>query len=437
MRNLHLSRFLRTRQKGDRVALFHALHPEPVYLSTSCWKEAENNLDLLAETVTADLTAKGLLVRPGEDEKVLTETKQLISEKHDRPIILYLMLAQHCTRACVYCPIPELERQFGQQLLSEEDALAAVGLWERHIATLPKVPEHYLIFYGGEPLLNRSLIPRVIAHVRDRQAEGALPETVRFLVPTNGDLVDTEFARFCSEHDITVAVGLDGRLPEEDSYRVGRKGENLHDQTVRAIELLRATGTTTHASVSITPKNVEMLSEISRFLTRLGVERFGFNLMKSSWLKEQFPGEALEPFYRKAARAILRNARENSDGATEYQWEKKFDAFQGQFFPVDCTCYGNQIVVQPNGTLSNCPFRHANLGHVRQVQTEFRIANATVVQNLRTRLLPHPDDPSWASALYGGGCAWGTNDLLHDEGALDLGAMILAEEALDEFLWRD
>lgn len=112
-------------------------------------------------------------------------------------------------------------------------------------------------------------------------------------------------------------------------------------------------------------------------------------------------------------------------------------AFRSQdFFPVDCTCYGNQLVVRPNGLLSNCPFSGGDLGHVQSVNADFRIAKTEVVQQWRCRLplLHSAFDDLDAMALCGPGCAWGAMDS-GNLMAVDQELTAFSQEIFDDLIW--
>lgn len=118
--------------------------------------------------------------------------------------------------------------------------------------------------------------------------------------------------------------------------------------------------------------------------------------------------------------------------------EKKLSAFNtGDFFPDDCTCYGNQLVIHPDGQISHCPFHDTRLGHVRHVGPDFRIHTTSVVREWRRRFpICHSgfDGVDWKS-LCGAGCAWGCGELHGDTFAVDEGSKILGEEVFNELIW--
>lgn len=108
----------------------------------------------------------------------------------------------------------------------------------------------------------------------------------------------------------------------------------------------------------------------------------------------------------------------------------------GNYFPVDCTCYGNQLVIRPNGRISNCPFSGSDLGHVQTVHSRFRIAETDVVRDWRRRLpLVHKAfQDNDAKALCGPGCAWSARDL-GDLLAVDSALTSFSEEVFNDLIW--
>ena len=436
-----VSRYLRVRERRGSVVVFHELHPDPLYCGKSEW-------ELLVQDVAAfrqaglyqKLVSRGLLVTcDADDDRDLREVTDRLERRMGQPTILYLMLAQGCNFACKYCPIPEQAKRYGERLLSTEDARAGVDLWLEHIRESPDLPgSRFLIFYGGEPLLNKEVIESTIRYVTQLQRCGQSPEDIHFMICTNGVLFDHEMVRLCKEYNITVVVGIDGFGEFSNSLRVDAEGHGTFDKVVPVIRLLVEEGVRACASVCITPLNVNQLGECAGFLEDLGIEKIGFNILKGRLLLQHVRREDLETYYRKAARGIIESARRREEPSFEYQIEKKRSAFEsGDFFPDDCTCYGNQIVVQPDGRISNCPFFRAQLGHVRDVGTGFRIWNMPVVQQWRQRLpmyCKEYESADWKS-MCGAGCAWSCGELHGDTFAIDEGSKILGEEVFNELIW--
>lgn len=435
--SLQWSRYLRVRRKSGLVALFHDLHPSPIYLPDGEWVGlTTGSIGDIPQEILDGLLAKKLVINSVEEDEAeyrLVSAKLL--KKLNQPVILYLMLSQRCNFGCRYCPAKASLSQ-AEKCLSRDNAIAGVNLWLDHLREVadPEI-DYYVIFYGGEPLLNCEVMEDVLVYLKGLRENGALPTSRIFLmVTTNGSLVNDNFLRLCREYDLLVAVGLDGPPEINDIYRPDAGGKSTYERTVEAINDLVNHRVKTFASVTITPHNIDQLESYSQFFEGLGVEKFGFNFLKGKALLEIVGVDGLDRYYHQAAQAVIANAKHHGD----YQMEKKIEAFDGQdFFPVDCTCYGNQLVVLANGQVSNCPFAREELGAVQVLASDFRIWNTSVVTEWRKRLpLYHPgfreDD---FKSLCGAGCAWGCRELTGNLMAMDESSRVFTQEVFNELIW--
>ena len=431
------SRYLHTRERDGVIAVFHELHPDPLYYSLEQWQMVKAGITDVVDTFIKDLRQQKLLIDSSEDDdREFLETTLAIERKLNQPTILYLMTAQGCNLNCGYCQIPEIAKKYGESMLSSADAFAGIDLWLEHLRDVyDSNHEYFVIFYGGEPLLNKQVIWQSLEYLELKKITGELPARVNVMIATNGVLVDEETVTQCKKYGVMVAVGLDGPKVANDTLKVDTDGNGTFERIIISIRLLVAGGVRTFVSTSITPHNISEMSEYADFFKELGVEKFGFNFLKGRLLLKLVGGESgLRDYYRQAAQGVIELARTERGFGFEYQMEKKQNAFdRREFFPVDCTCYGNQLVVQPDGQISNCPFYKAWLGQVRSVGKNFRIWDQPIVQEWRKRLsLSHAGE---AKAICGGGCAWGSNELKGDPLAIDDSSQIFSEEVLNELIW--
>ncbi len=433
---LILSRYLRVRERPDWVAVFHELHPNPVYCRTEEWRSFSSRPSSDTNpALYAKLRDHRLLVNTrAEDDLEFANAARKLEQKLDRPSILYLMLAEGCDLNCAYCPIPKTVAATGR-LLSQENAFMGMDLWFKHIRESGETGEFFLIFYGGEPLLNKPVFESVLERLRSLHQAGTLPATISKLLATNGMQLDDRTIEFCKEHEVAVTVGLDGPR-RANRLRLLPDGQETFEAAVSAVKRLVAAGVRTCASVSLTPYNLEQAKQIASFFQELGVEKFGFNFLKGKALLGFMPPECIPDYYRAAAKAVLANFVNQGRPDYEYQMEKKWRAFHdGDFFPVDCTCYGSQLVILPDGQISNCPFRGTVFGKVGDTGPDFRISKVPLVREWRRHLPLY--DPGYsgsdARSLCGGGCFW-SSDELGGKG-IDEGMKIFSEEAFDELIW--
>jgi len=430
------SRYLRTRTKNNRVVIFHELHPDPVYCEGAIWEVFKSNPSETEQELLANLRARGLVINSREeDDEDLRSTEEKVRAKFNHPAILYLMMTHGCNLNCAYCPIPELATRDASQLLSLRDAMAGIELWKNHIRESGIEDRGYtLIFYGGEPLLNRRTIEQVLEQVRLQKGE--LPHNLEKMVATNGVLADEAFANLCLEHEVSVAIGLDGPEDAHNALRPYLAGGETFQDVIRSIRLLVGRGVKTYVSATVTPWNLDSISSYPELFGSLGVDKFGFNFLRGRMLRMIVPTPKLRSeYFRKAAQAIIDCCRMSP--GYEYQLDKKVRAFRGDPFPQDCTCYGSQLVVHPDGQVSNCPFSGLKLGHLQDLPPDFRICKTKVVGEWRKRLPLH--DPAFrdcdAKSVCGPGCAWSSLQTEGDILSVDEGAKVFSEEVFDELIW--
>lgn len=429
------SKYLCTLTKEGVVAVFHELHPDPLFFTTEQWGRIFSGI-FEEDSFSQDFRNRKLIIDSLKDDENEFEIASLkLRKKLNQPTILYLMTAQGCNFGCRYCPVPETALKYGATLLSKENAFAGIDLWQEHLNDVFDPEQEYcVIFYGGEPLLNKDVIKQSLEYLRTKKEAGMLPVQLNTMIATNGVLVDEEIIRMCLEYQVSVAVGLDGPKTLNDTLKVDDEGCGTFDRIVAVIRRLVESGIQTFASASITPQNLEYVSGYGAFFKELGVEKFGLNFLKGKLLMEIVGESNLDDYYRRASQAIIEQSHRQAEDGFEYQMQKKQIAFdQKDFFPVDCTCYGNQLVVQPDGQISNCPFYKAQLGSVCDVGKDFRIWNQSIVHEWRKRLpLFHA---GIAKSMCGGGCAWGSMELKGSSVATDDSSKIFAEMVLEELIW--
>lgn len=433
-----ISKYLRIRKKDDQVVVFHELHPDPIYCSLKKWEQ------FVSDQKSDDVFVEGLKKRKllvdqdVDDQAEYDAVSTRLQKKHCQAGTLYLMTVQGCNFNCGYCFVPELARKFGEFMLTEENAIAGINLWYEHLKVVhdPNV-EYFVIFYGGEPLLNKAVIEKSLPYLKKMKSITGLPGWLNLMIVTNGLLVDDPVISMCKEYDIMVVVSLDGPKPVHDSLRVDTLSNGTYEAVVAAIKKLVASGIRTFGSVTITPQNINRLGEVSDHLTELGVEKIGFNFIKGKKLIELVGKDGVGQYCEQAAKAVLEYSHSHKF-SSEYQLEKKVHAFNEQdFFPHDCTCYGSQLVIQPDGQISNCPFFKARLGHVKEVGKDFRIWDQSLVHEWRKRLPLYSQGfrNNDAKALCGAGCAWSSEELYGDILAVDQISRIFGEEVFNELIW--
>jgi uncharacterized protein len=126
-------------------------------------------------------------------------------------------------------------------------------------------------FYGGEPLLNYDLIKDVIEYCKKIRHIKKIK--FRFLLATNGTLLNKERGEFLIENGVDVAVSLDGSRKIQDTQRPFPDGSGSFDIVIDNINSLHETYRRRLVGrATFTPHSAHTVRTF-KFLRNLGFER--------------------------------------------------------------------------------------------------------------------------------------------------------------------
>jgi uncharacterized protein len=182
---------------------------------------------------------------------------------------LTLTLTEQCNLRCPYCYVPKSERR-----LPEELALRGVDFL---LDRAPPGSDVSLSFFGGEPLLERPLIERVVAHSATRRPKGQ-----RFTLTTNGLLLDGAALDLVRATGMQIALSIDSTEPGVD------KGADSLQRLQPLLPDLRRLNPIVR--LTVTPANVDRLHEGIVSLFSLGLQR----IMHQPALERPWPTAAVE-----------------------------------------------------------------------------------------------------------------------------------------------
>ncbi|MDC7124248.1 MAG: radical SAM protein [Spirochaetales bacterium] len=153
---------------------------------------------------------------------------------------LYLIVTNACNLRCKYCIFsenyPYTEARAGNSRMSKATAKKAVDLY---LSKIRKIREYkkerpiIITFYGGEPLLNYSVIKYVIEYVNSLNMENII-----FSLTTNGVLLNEERIDFLVSNNVSIGISLDGPKEEHDRNRVFEGGKGSFDSVYKKLSLL-------------------------------------------------------------------------------------------------------------------------------------------------------------------------------------------------------
>ncbi|MDK2817686.1 MAG: uncharacterized protein PWR22_2315 [Moorella sp. (in: firmicutes)] len=140
---------------------------------------------------------------------------------------LCLHVAHDCNMRCRYCFAGGGPFGGERGLMSRETGYQALDLLFKESGSRPRVE---VDFFGGEPLLNFSVVQDLVAYGREKAA--AAGKKISFTLTTNGLGLTPAIEEYLIENRISVILSLDGRPEIHDLNRRTRTGQGTYHLVV-------------------------------------------------------------------------------------------------------------------------------------------------------------------------------------------------------------
>ena len=254
---------------------------------------------------------------------------------------LTLHITNKCNLRCKYCYVEK-----GAKTMSSETIFAAVDL-----AASEKKPCG-LIFFGGEPLIERDLIYETIAYSQKLQNETG--QVFYYKITTNGILLDEEFLKYSKDINMMIGFSHDGY--SQDDMRVFENGAGTAEILKDKIPLLLKYQPYTVAMCTVNPETVNKLSSSVEWLFGQGFRYITVSLnydKSTSWDLQTFAILKFE--YKKLAKLYVKWTRDNKKIYLSCFEMKILSHLRGEKYCEDrCQLGRRQVSVAQDGKLYPC-----------------------------------------------------------------------------------
>jgi uncharacterized protein len=256
---------------------------------------------------------------------------------------LTLHLTTACNMACRYCYSPpkaggRMSLQTVRQALAFGAELAGGSCG--------------IVFFGGEPLLERELIAQTMAEARAMTAAGW--GRFHFKITTNGLALDDEFLEFAQREGLLIAMSFDGLREAHDAHRRLPDGRGTFDLLLPRLRRLLEAKPYANVIMVVNPDTVAHFAEGVEFLIELGVRYLVVALnFAADWTDRH--AEELRRQYLRLGRRYVRWTRQ---GLKFYlsPFEAKIASHidLGCYDSQRCDLGSRQLSVDPEGWLFPC-----------------------------------------------------------------------------------
>jgi uncharacterized protein len=255
------------------------------------------------------------------------------------------------------------------------------------------------------------------------------------MMNSNATLATKELAKMLDKYKVRVSVSIDGPKEIHDAHRVDRGGQGSFDNAVQGFRILKENGVDVGVSCTITPSNVDHLTDVIRWLIAdLGITSLGFNLMMYDGRDTMSVGE----YEQKAAQALIDCFKITRDaGVYEDRMMRRVKSLsEGTACINDCGGCGQQIVIAPDGKVGVCQAYLETGENFVDLDESFDPLTNPLWKKWAYRSPFNIPECTQCSALSmcGGGCAHNAYQATGDIMGVDRVHCVHAKESLDFLL---
>ena len=321
--------------------------------------KAFNDVSGKLDGIIRELCRTGIIVSVDSDDMRLLEEKRTVYIRPPGLETMYLIVTDCCNLDCKYCFINlNMPKDYRHTVMSFDIGKEAVDMF---FANLERNPQAYatrkktILFYGGEPLINFTLIRQVVEYMEatyKKELED-MGELFQMSIVTNGTLINEEMAAFmAARRNFLVSISIDGTEDVHDQCRRHANGRGSFAEAMKGYEVLRQAGKETVAiSTTIDEHNVDRLPDLLKLQ-----KRHGFASVNMNPLTDTEKRSVSLDYMRVASKRILEYFElARQAGVYEDRMMRKLNAFkENRIHAYDCHALGSQLVVSPSGELGVC-----------------------------------------------------------------------------------
>ncbi len=252
-------------------------------------------------------------------------------------------LNHDCNLRCRYCYNGE---KFSQRMTWE---VARKGLDFAFSSHRKKVQ---VSFFGGEPLLETALLERIVDYAEKRAGQEG--KIVRFVLTTNGTLLNPARLNYLMKHGFHMGVSLDGDKRAHDANRLYVSGRSCHARVSRSIGKAVKLYPALEVIAVLDPSNASLAGESFRYFMDLGVRDVTFNLnYEADW--DDDACAALEKGFQDLADEYVKKVREGVFFTCNPIDAKIVTRLKEGYCATDRCDFGcNEIAISPRGNFYPC-----------------------------------------------------------------------------------
>jgi len=181
------------------------------------------------------------------------------------PKTLCLIISQDCNLKCAYCFADHGTFRSEKKLMHADTAKKCINMFFNNHKNI----ENFVLFYGGEPFLNFTLMKAIEEYGR------SLGLNINYTTITNGTIMNDTIEKFVIDYFFKLYISLDGPKEINDIQRFGNV-ESVHDKVITTINRCKSNNIPLALKCIATNKSINKLTDIAEYLSSLSVDSIAF-----------------------------------------------------------------------------------------------------------------------------------------------------------------
>lgn len=177
-----------------------------------------------------------------------------------------IYLADGCNLECTYCYEGDSKNT---RIMNKETLVKALKFIANNRKTEDEIV--YLLFLGGEPLLNKKILYEAINIINTKYKE--ISKYFKFSITTNATLLDQNTIEFLIKNKFNISISVDGDEETQNINRKSKNGKNLYPIVYKNLLDLIDLKTDFNVRMTITANNVCYFFKNIMFFSEMGVNR--------------------------------------------------------------------------------------------------------------------------------------------------------------------
>ena len=176
---------------------------------------------------------------------------------------LSLIISQDCNLRCSYCYADHGAFGGERKLMSIDTAKNCIDMM------LSRYSNNYIIFFGGEPFLNFSLMNELEEYASQNGLD------IKYTTVTNGTIMNEAIMKFITEKFYGLCISIDGPKEINDMQRFGNN-KSVHDQIIETIDMFKMNNMPFSVKCTITKKSINNMEDINEYICALGASGIAY-----------------------------------------------------------------------------------------------------------------------------------------------------------------